>query len=496
MFRNVFILAKRSVKVHENPSKSENGLNSDEKIRAIAEALNSFPFYAMLIDEDHRIVYANEKVRQELGLDPEEIVDAYCPKVIHGMDGPYPGCPLEESIERGFVSVEKEFYNEDTKKWVLSCIYPIDFKRKGKRLFIHFIYDITEKKHLEEMQRELRENEEKFRAIFENTPNLVCIVTRDGVIVDANPAFESCFSSPVRGRNLKEIFPEGFARDLVELAHAVSEKGERFTFESSLKQRYFIISALPIEISGERFCLLIGRDVTELKNRESILNILVSVGRILAQEKERMRMIERVCGELSKLPKCIAVRFDLIEGRDVRRIACGQFGFIVEKTDCLNIQNVLELKEKKIMLAKDCPKSCDLKKHAKTEDLGVLSFPLWFDGFAGAISIYFAGLLSDEEIAIFERLSSDISFALRALNLEEMRREALSRIEKNIYQFALLSDRIRNPLSVILGLAELQLPDRFAKKIVEQVDRIKEILEELDRGWTESERIRELLGRI
>ncbi len=481
--------------MHKNFGRSESELNSDEKIRGIAEVLNSFPFYAMLIDEDHRIVYANEKVRHEFGLDPERIVNAYCPKVIHGIDGYYPGCPLEESIERGFVSVEKEIYDEKTNKWVLSCIYPIDFRREGKRLFIHFIYDITEKKLLEEMQRELRENEEKFRTIFENTPNIVGIITKDGVIVDVNPAFQSCFSNPVRGKNLREIFPEEFANDLAELAYSVSERGESFTFEYSLNKKHFIISALPIKISGERFCLFIGRDVTELKNRERVLNILVSVGRILAQEKERMRMIERVCRELSKLPKCIAVRFDLIEEGDVRRVACGKFGF-VDKIDCLNIKNVLELKEKRIMFAKDCPGSCDLKMHAKTEDLGVLSFPLWFDGFAGSISIYFSGLVSDDEIAIFERLSSDISFALRALNLEEMRREALSRIEKNIYQFALLSDRIRNPLSVILGLAELQLPDKFAQKIVEQVYKIMDILEELDKGWTESERVRELLGKI
>lgn len=78
--------------------------------------------------------------------------------------------------------------------------------------------------------------------------------------------------------------------------------------------------------------------------------------------------------------------------------------------------------------------------------------------------------------------------------IERERMEAYRQIERNIEQFAVLTDHIRNPLQVVQGVADL-IDDPRAEKIREQVSQIKAILKQLDEGWVESEKVREYLER-
>jgi PAS domain S-box-containing protein len=79
-------------------------------------------------------------------------------------------------------------------------------------------------------------------------------------------------------------------------------------------------------------------------------------------------------------------------------------------------------------------------------------------------------------------------------NLEKARKEALQQIEKNIGQFAVLGDHIRNPLTVILAEA-CNLPEESEKKIAVQVREIDRIIRQIDRGWIESEMVRSFLRK-
>ncbi|RLI75324.1 hypothetical protein DRP05_14980 [Archaeoglobales archaeon] len=64
--------------------------------------------------------------------------------------------------------------------------------------------NLTEKVN---MVRKIRENEEKFRKIFENSPNIVAIVNKDGIFVEANPsAIKSLGLSPI-GKSFLEVLP-------------------------------------------------------------------------------------------------------------------------------------------------------------------------------------------------------------------------------------------------------------------------------------------------
>ncbi|MCQ1537788.1 PAS domain S-box protein [Methanocalculus taiwanensis] len=88
-------------------------------------------------------------------------------------------------------------------------------------------------------------------------------------------------------------------------------------------------------------------------------------------------------------------------------------------------------------------------------------------------------------------ISRDITERRRNL---EIKQAAYRQIEENIEQFAVLGDHIRNPLTVILGYAGCG-DEAIAEEIRLQVEIIRGYLDQLDRGWIESEKVRSFLRR-
>ena len=77
---------------------------------------------------------------------------------------------------------------------------------------------------------------------------------------------------------------------------------------------------------------------------------------------------------------------------------------------------------------------------------------------------------------------------------EQIKREGLTRIEHNMEQFQILNDQIRNPLQAIMGYINLDCV-KFRDKISEQISVIDKLVDQLDHGWVESEKVRQFLLR-
>ncbi|MBP1929016.1 PAS domain S-box-containing protein [Methanolinea mesophila] len=75
---------------------------------------------------------------------------------------------------------------------------------------------------------------------------------------------------------------------------------------------------------------------------------------------------------------------------------------------------------------------------------------------------------------------------------EERIASAIAQIARNLEQMAILNDSIRNPLSVIVGLADMG-GGRTNEKIIRAAKEIDDIITELDRGWIESDKVRRFL---
>lgn len=119
---------------------------TSESMRSV---LDAFPFYVMLIDADHRILCANAAVTETLGVDPDEIQGGYCPTVVHGLDGPYEGCPLEKA-RRLSKAVEVEYLDAKTQKILKSGIFPTRYESSpGCTIYLHTVRDVTEQRQAE-----------------------------------------------------------------------------------------------------------------------------------------------------------------------------------------------------------------------------------------------------------------------------------------------------------------------------------------------------------
>jgi len=127
------------------------GEEIESSLRAFVDAV---PFYVFFVDEGHRILFANKATAQALGVDPKAIIGEYCPKAIHGISNPFPGCPLEEALEHGGRDTEKELFEAKGPFWLLSGIYATPLKtRTGRAVFLHMTRDITAKKNVEDRLR-------------------------------------------------------------------------------------------------------------------------------------------------------------------------------------------------------------------------------------------------------------------------------------------------------------------------------------------------------
>ena len=81
------------------------------------------------------------------------------------------------------------------------------------------------------------------------------------------------------------------------------------------------------------------------------------------------------------------------------------------------------------------------------------------------------------------------------VEMEELKKTAFSQIEKNIEQFAILGDHLRNPLTAIIGLCDLLEERETAEKIQARAREIDDLITRIDQGWIDSEKVRNIIRK-
>ncbi len=140
---------------------------------------------ALLLNQDHEIVMANQEALRLLGIPLSELVGKKCYKVLHDLDFPIFTCPfssLKESPKQNLAIAEIPITGGD---YLVSCSL-VD-SGDGEMLCLHLMTEIT---HIKELQRIRDGAPSIYKDLVENANDIIQILDRDGHFLYVNKAWK------------------------------------------------------------------------------------------------------------------------------------------------------------------------------------------------------------------------------------------------------------------------------------------------------------------
>ncbi|MCP5367230.1 MAG: PAS domain S-box protein [Hyphomicrobiales bacterium] len=239
------------------------------RIRAIMENVADA---IVTIDENGVIESVNRAAETVFGYAPDEMVGRNIamvtpPEVSEQTHTGYLRKYLEtgESWFIGKGTREVEAVHKDGRRFPMDLTVG-ETEIDGRHLFIGVARDVTARK---EAERQIRESEERLRAILDTSPVGVAFSTQ-GVIHFANPRFEEIFNIGV-GEKAPDLYVDKTARDA--LIQRLKDDGRVDNHELQMygqgdQVRDMLVTYLPINYQGEDGILGWLMDITERKEAE------------------------------------------------------------------------------------------------------------------------------------------------------------------------------------------------------------------------------------
>ncbi len=291
----------RNLELHERnlqrlAEREQSLIESRERWQRSFDALGD----AMLIlDGDLRILQHNTALCELLGMQGD-FTGRKCPELVHGKGSPPAFCVCREAIACR-KQVRAELYEPALDKHLWVSFSPV-FDARGEMEFgVHVLQDISESKRIEE---ELRESEEKFRSIVEQSGDGIVLVDNEGVIVEWNSAQEGITGlgrERAAGRKIWDVqhllvlpekrSPEAYQARRSSILDSL-EKGYDSWFgetsESELQspdgeRRMVQAVSFPMRCSEGMMIGTISRDITRRVQMEDALAFEAEVNRAVAE---------------------------------------------------------------------------------------------------------------------------------------------------------------------------------------------------------------------
>ncbi|MDH7593172.1 MAG: PAS domain S-box protein, partial [Methanomicrobiales archaeon] len=348
----------------------------------------------------------------------------------------------------------------------------------GTRRSVASLLDITEQK---KAVRALEEQEERYRTLAETAPAMIYVVSSDGRIEYVNThAAERFKSTPqeLQGKQLSEIFSPAMAERHLRVIRQVVESREPLSTimreEFNDGPRWVDIRLTPLRCGRGAVQGVLGifLDITQRIEMEQ---------RIRESEEKFRNLFENASDAIFL---CEVGEDGLPAGiLEANMAACAMLGYSREELLGGTLQNLAPQERKgeiagSLNALKDAGHllyESEFMRRNRTRvpvEVGMHLFTLG----RKRVALGIARDITDRKIA------------------QRIEKEAFEQIERNIMQLSILNDHIRNPLAVIVAIADME-GGKSMKRILEQAREIDRIITELDMAWLESEKIREFMRK-
>jgi len=249
--------------------------HSEERYKLISE--NAYDLISIL-NQNLQFEYANEQpCLRILGYTNKEIIGKSVLAVIHPDDKKIAIKTLVEGLNIGKGVLEVRIKHKNN-HWIWIEVKGNTFKdRDGKIKGILIGRDITERK---EADKRIKESEEKYRTIFNASPDFVYLTDLKGNILDANQAFLEKTKISLNEAQNKQILEFFAGENLEDLKAKINElragiviKGLETTVKNTLGEIYDCeINAVPLKKNGKiTKAISFARDITARKQAEQKL---------------------------------------------------------------------------------------------------------------------------------------------------------------------------------------------------------------------------------
>jgi PAS domain S-box-containing protein len=462
---------------------------SEEKYRLVVENANE----AIIVIQDEILRFVNPKTTETTGYSKDELISRPFVELIHPDDRKM----VSEHLKRLESEKSSDVYSfriVDKKgniKWLEVSSVLINWDDRPATL--NFLSDVTERKQAEE---ELRKSEQKYRTTFEHTGTAMTIVEEDTTISLANTEFERLSGyrkEEIEGKISWTDFAHPEDVERMKGYHYARREGKEapkkyeFRFidkEGNVKDVFLTVDILP----GTKKSVASLIDITYLKRLNRLLKISSEINELVAKEKSPEVVLKAVCEKLNLLYDAVftCLISKELEPVETRGLEINSVKRVIES--CPSISKALKGEIAKLRMNDRLCKHCTVKPHRY-----VLSFPLIHDKAQhGIITIHSSSDFSEDEVELLQKLSSNISFALSAYEVEREKKRAIEQLAANLLYFEHSEDRLRNPLAVIMN--SLELKDELGKDEVfrivnEQVKRLKEVLDEMRKDEVKTYRL-------
>ncbi len=261
---------------------STQKIEEEEKLRTLI--LDSLPELIALYEPDHKIKWMNKTAKDFYDITDDSYIGEYCYKIRFNSDTICKDCPLptHKSTHHTRIVHDKDII------WKIRHT-PLFDTHGNISGYVEHSVDITEveKRKIEskEAEKNLRESEQRFREIFENSNESIFLleVTDDMRFrnLDCNTAFEKSTGlkrGDLIGKFTDETVPEEASkkpnevyRRCVETKEPVIDK--EIEIKLPVGSRYYLSSIIPIPDSNGKIYRILGitRDITDRKVMEEAL---------------------------------------------------------------------------------------------------------------------------------------------------------------------------------------------------------------------------------